>query len=99
MYGFRFVGSSKLITVTCTVRVCPDGYRGTECDLTTCGNGKRKRSTRLSETVTIQKATTSLTIRDPLMTSRAGRMGYELKTIIGLSLASVGFVKMKFLQG
>ncbi|OWF55963.1 hypothetical protein KP79_PYT22115 [Mizuhopecten yessoensis] len=73
MYAFRFVGSSTSINITCIVRVCPNGYMGHDCDLSTCESKKRKRSTALLETVTIQKATTSLTIRAPLMTSRAGR--------------------------
>ncbi|XP_033758455.1 mucin-2-like [Pecten maximus] len=99
MYGFRFVGVSKSITITCTVRVCPAGYKGNECDLQTCTK-KRKRINRLSDDVTMEKATASLAIKDPRLTSGAARLGYELSNIISLfAAAALVFVNAKFIRG
>lgn len=87
MYGFRFVGQSKSITITCRVRVCPAGYNGHECDLTCIS--KRKRTNRLSDDVTMEQASTSLAITDPLQTSGAGRLGFGLGNTITFVAAAV----------
>ncbi|XP_060081928.1 uncharacterized protein LOC132561215 [Ylistrum balloti] len=98
MYGFRFVGASKEITITCTVRVCPEGYGGHECELARCSQTKRKRINRLSDDVTMEKATASLAIIDPLLTSRAGRLGAELSNAIALFVAALAIVKVNFIR-
>ncbi|OWF55962.1 hyphal wall protein 1-like [Mizuhopecten yessoensis] len=99
LYGFRFVGSSTSITITCTVRVCPEGYKGHACDLTCKGMTKRKRVNRLSDDVTMEMATTSLAIKDPLLTSGVGQLGFELNYIIGLAVAVLVFMNTKCMRG
>ncbi|XP_060085399.1 uncharacterized protein LOC132564791, partial [Ylistrum balloti] len=101
MYGFRFVGSSKTITITCTVRVCPKGYGLTECDLSRCSKTKRKRINHMSSDITMTKATTSLTIKDTMLTSvtsGAGRLGFEMINTMAFFVAAFAIVTVKFIK-
>ncbi|XP_069108449.1 uncharacterized protein, partial [Argopecten irradians] len=97
MYGFRLVGQSKSITITCTVRVCPNGYKGKKCDLT-CAS-KRKRTNRLSDDVTMEQASASLAITDSPITSGAERVRFKMgNTITFVAAAVLVLVNAKFTQ-
>ncbi|XP_060085071.1 uncharacterized protein LOC132564434 [Ylistrum balloti] len=101
IYGFRFVGPSKKISITCTVRVCPEGYGGHECDLSRCSKTKRKRINHMSSDITMTKATTSLTIKDTMLTSvtsGAGRLGFEMINTMAFFVAAFAILTVKFIK-